>query len=174
MSLRVIRRLIRRLIRPCTGRLPRSAQRLRAGGSDSEAGAAIVEFCFLGVLLMVPLVYVILTVFRLQGAAYGVSSAAREAGRIYVTSDGEEAYDRAVRAAQIAMADHGHSLDAAQVDIACSRPAACRTPEATIRVTVHQQVPLPLIPELFRRVVPTTVRVSADHLEYVDRFRAGR
>jgi Flp pilus assembly protein TadG len=65
-----------------------------------DRGNAIVEFVFLAVLLMVPLVYVLLTVFKVQAAAYAVSSAAREAGRVYATStDLESADDRAFAAA---------------------------------------------------------------------------
>ena len=55
-----------------------------ARGDD---GNAIVEFVYLAVLLMVPLVYVLLTVFQVQRAAFAASSAAREAGRVFVTTE---------------------------------------------------------------------------------------
>ena len=55
---------------------------VRALLRNDDGGNAIIEFVYLAVLLMVPLVYVLLTVFRVQGAAYAVSSAAREAGRV--------------------------------------------------------------------------------------------
>ena len=70
-----------------------------------------MEFVYLAILLMVPLVYVLLTVFRVQGAAYAVSSAAREAGRVYATSESpDDAYERAFAAASIVMADSGLEL----------------------------------------------------------------
>ncbi len=52
-----------------------------------DAGNAVVEFSTLAVLLMVPLVYVLLSVFEVQRASFGVTEAARQAGRAYVTAD---------------------------------------------------------------------------------------
>jgi Flp pilus assembly protein TadG len=144
---------------------------IRARGDDT--GTAIIEFCFLGVLLMVPLVYVVLTVFRLQAASYAVSSAAREAGRVYVTSDATGAPGRAVQAAEIALRDHGLTMASGDVRMSCSDPGHCREAETTVHVRVQHRVPLPLVPEIFGRIVPTSISVSADHVEYVDRFRAG-
>ena len=65
----------------------------------AERGSAIVEFHFLGLLLLVPLVYVLLAVLDVQRASYGVTQAAREAGRIFVATGNEEA---ARLAAQVA------------------------------------------------------------------------
>ena len=53
---------------------------------SGEQGSAVVEFVTLGVLLLVPLIYLVLTVARIQAGAYAVSMAAREAGRAFVTS----------------------------------------------------------------------------------------
>ena len=50
-----------------------------------EEGSAVVEFVALAVLLLIPIIYLILTVGRLQAASYAVSTAAREAARAYVT-----------------------------------------------------------------------------------------
>ena len=46
----------------------------------SDTGNAMVEFTFLGVLLFVPLVYLVLAVLDVQRASYGASAAVREAG----------------------------------------------------------------------------------------------
>ena len=46
----------------------------------------MVEFVFLAVLVMVPLFYLVMTLSRLQAGAYAASTAAREAGRAYVTA----------------------------------------------------------------------------------------
>jgi Flp pilus assembly protein TadG len=147
-------------------------RRLRDEGGDR--GTAIIEFCFLAVLLLVPLTYVILTVFRLQSAAYAVSSASREAGRIFVTSESGSAEGRARAAADLAMADHGYQLAANALDVRCAGRTECLEPGTFVRVRVSHRVPLPLVPAFFDAVVPTSVRVSSEHLEYVDRFRAGR
>ena len=59
--------------------------RLRRGGDD-ERGSAVLEFLVVGVLLTLPVFYLVITLARLQAGAYAVSGAAREAGRMYVTA----------------------------------------------------------------------------------------
>lgn len=144
--------------------------RRAATGDD---GNAIVEFVYLAVLLMVPLVYVLLTVFRVQGAAFAVSSAAREAGRVFATSDGaDDAGPRAFTAASIVMRDSNLPLDAADLRISCSS-SPCLVPGSRVTVVIAYDVSLPLLPRLFDGRAPATVRVTGRHLEVVDRFRVG-
>jgi Flp pilus assembly protein TadG len=140
----------------------------------SDAGNALVEFVYLALLLMVPLVYVLLTVFRVQGAAYAVSGAAREAGRVYVvTTPAEEAPSRALAAASLVMSDAGLSLDPDQLALTCSNNP-CRTPGGTVDVTIDYTVALPFLPRFLSGGAPASVRVNGRHLEVVDRFRALR
>jgi Flp pilus assembly protein TadG len=149
-----------------SGRLRRCARRLR---DEDDDGNAIIEFVYLAVLLMVPLVYVLLTVFRVQGAAYAVSSAAREAGRIYATSEsGEDAYERAFAAASVVMADSGFELSRRQLQIDCDD---CLQPGARVPVVIDYNVDLPLLPRFLDRSAPASLHVSGHHLEVVDRFR---
>jgi hypothetical protein len=141
---------------------------------DDDSGNAIVEFVYLAVLLMVPLVYVLLTVFRVQGATYAVSSATREAGRVFVTApSGDVADGRAVTAASIVMADSHLTLRPRDLDIRCSaRP--CLVPGETVEVTIGYDVALPFLPSLLTRSGRGSVHVTGRHLEVVDRFRAAR
>lgn len=146
--------------------------RLLRRGLHGDAGNALVEFVYLAVLLMVPLVYVLLTVFRVQGAAYAVSSAAREAGRVYATSESVgDAGDRAFTAATIVMRDSSLRLGAGDLRITCSS-ARCLAPGSRVRVVIEHDVSLPLLPRLFDGRAPATVRVTGEHVELVDRFRA--
>ena len=62
-------------------RLRRTATR-----TSGEQGSALVEFVFLAVLMMVPLIYLVMVLARLQAGSYAASAAVREAGRAYVTS----------------------------------------------------------------------------------------
>ena len=147
----------------------------RAGARRAvgDAGNAMLEFCFLGLLLMVPLTYVMLTVFHVQSAAYAAASATREAARAVTTTDaGGDPWPRAFQAAQLAMGDHGLELAPDQLDIACSTDP-CLAAAGTVRATVEVRVALPLMPRVLGDVVPASVRVHASHLQYVDRFRAG-
>ena len=142
----------------------------RLSGDD---GNAIVEFVLLAVLLMVPLVYLLLTVFRVQGAAYAVSNAVREAGRVYVgTADGADAQQRALIAARIVMSDSRLPLRGDQLEITCSH-TPCLTPGATVDVSIDYAVALPFLPRLFDGA-PASARVGSRHVEVVDRFRPAR
>ena len=72
-------------------------QRGRRGAG--ERGAAVVELLVVFLTLLVPLVYVMVVMADVQRALLATSSAAREAGRVYVTgSDRLEAERRAAQA----------------------------------------------------------------------------
>jgi Flp pilus assembly protein TadG len=136
-----------------------------------DAGNAIVEFVFLAVLLMVPLVYLLVTVFRVQAGAYAASSAARESGRVFATAASVDvAADRAYAAAAIVMRDSGLTLDRDELRVTCSSDP-CLEPGSRVTVVVTQRVGLPLVPRVLGRA-PASVRVSSEHVEVVDRYRA--
>ncbi len=137
-----------------------------------DDGNAIVEFVYLAVLLMVPLVYVLLTVFQVQRAAFAASSAAREAGRVFVTAeDVAVAEERARTAAGIVLGDSGLSLDDDDLRISCSS-SPCLEPGSRVVVVVAHRVTLPLLPKVFGDRGPASVTVASEHLEVVDRYRA--
>ncbi len=46
-----------------------------------EDGSALVELVWLGILLLVPLLWIVVSVFEVQRGAFAVSGAARAAGR---------------------------------------------------------------------------------------------
>jgi Flp pilus assembly protein TadG len=147
------------------------AVRRRAVAGNAQSGNAIVEFVYLAVLLLVPLVYVLITVFRVQASSYAVSSAAREAGRVYATSSSiDEADGRAFAAARMVMADSNLPLDSDQLRITCSTNP-CLQPGSQVDVVVTYNVALPLVPRFFSDRAPASVHVTSSHLEVVDRYR---
>ena len=148
--------------------------RLRAR-SRGERGSAVVEFVWLVLLLMVPLVYLLLAVFDVQRASYGASAASRAAGRAFVLApDQQTAYVRAEAAARVALADQGVDMSAAGVHVTCSpTPAQCLTPGSMITVAVTVQQPVPLTPDVLGDSRPT-VRVSSSHVEPYGTFREAR
>jgi hypothetical protein len=136
----------------------------------AERGSAVVEFVVLAVLMLIPLVYLVLTMARLQAGSFAVSQAAREAGRAFVTSPaGESSTVRAGMAARIAFMDHSFE-DSGRLVIACDG-SPCLRPDGQVETTATVAVPLPLVPSFVRDVVPLSVAVSASHLSTVDRFR---
>ena len=97
--------------------MTRRAGRGSAGGttappaaavSGAERGAAVVELLVVFLTLLVPLVYVMVVMADVQRALLATSSAAREAGRVYVTgSDGVDAERRARVAYQEVLGTYG-------------------------------------------------------------------
>ena len=138
-----------------------------------DDGSAIVEFTFLAVLFMVPLLYLLLTVFQVQRAAYAVTAATREAGRAFVTapSDGV-GLDRAYAAAGVSLADHDLTLDASAMTIDCTAGASCLSPGSSVTVTMEVEVPLPFVPALWDGSFAAAVPVRATHVQVVDTYRS--
>lgn len=133
-----------------------------------DDGSAMLEFVYLSLLLLVPLVYVLTTVFQVQRAAFGVTEAARQAGRAYTTAASDaEGRAHADAAAHLAMTDQGVALDA---PVVLSAPDGV-APGSVVRVQVVQRVPLPLVGGLFRGVVPPNIPVRATSVAVVDRFK---
>jgi hypothetical protein len=136
-----------------------------------EGGSALVEFVFLGVLLLVPLVYLVMTLARLQAGAYAASTAAREGARGFVTAtSNQSAEPRARAAARLAFEDQGFFPADGDVTLGCDGDP-CLRPEGRVEVQATVRVPLPFVPAFARDLVPLEVPVSASHVGVVDRFR---
>lgn len=135
-----------------------------------DAGSASVEFLAVGVILLVPLVYLALALGQIQHAVLGVEGAARHAARTIAHADSHAAgLAAADRALLVAMADAGLANDAVRVAIACAPvAAACDTPRGTVTVTVDATVPLPLAPPGV--AVGLAVPVSAHAVQPVSAF----
>lgn len=140
-----------------------------------ERGTAVVEFSWLAILLLVPLIYVLLAVFDVQRASYGATAATRAAGRAFVIGPGEsgvgESRERAFQAARIAMADQGMDLARDQLAITCS--PACLEPGSTVTVVLSTSVPLPLIPDFLGDDRPA-VQIKSEHTESYGDYRESK
>ena len=94
----------------------------------TESGSAVVEVVWLGILLLLPMVWIVLSVFEVQRGAFGVTAAARAAGRAYALApDDATGAQQAKAAAAVAMADQG--LD--DTPVADPRGPAASWPTAT-------------------------------------------
>ena len=148
---------------------------LRRRGSRDQAGTALVETIWLGLLLLVPLVYLLLAVFDVQRASYGVSAATRAAGRAYVLApDVGTAQARAAQAAAVALRDQGLDLPPGAMAVSCLPGAgSCLQPGSSVQVTLSVQVPLPFVPDALGGAAPS-IRVSSTHLAPYGSYREGR
>ncbi len=136
-----------------------------------EEGSALVEFVFLAVLMLVPIVYLVLVLGRLQAGALAVEQGTREAGRAFVTApDQASAAGRARAAAALAYGDQGFDpAGAVDLTITCGT-TPCLSAGARVRVTGVVTVVLPGVPRFLTRAVPLQVRLRATHIATVDRF----
>ena len=113
----------------------------------SEEGSALVEFIFLGLVLLVPVIYLIVTAGQVQGAAFAAVGAAESAAKVYADAEDPETGERRARvAAELAFTDFGFQPEKMLLDISCS--AQCLTPGSTVTALVSFDVPLPLNPGL--------------------------
>jgi hypothetical protein len=143
-------------------------------GATADRGSAAVEFIAIGVLLMVPLVYLVVAMGRIQAASFAADSSAREAARAFVTTADEvEGRRRAVAAVRLGLLDQGFT-DPQEADLVleCETPTACLTPGDRIRVRVEVRVVLPGVPSFVDNAFSTAVTVRAGHVAVVDEFRA--
>ncbi len=140
-----------------------------------DDGTALVEFTYLSVLLLIPLVYVMLLVFSLQRAAFAVSAAAREAGRAYVTADSDASGRvRAERSVELTLADHRIDGGTLQIDppAVLSGTAPGLPPTRGVQVRVRHVVRLPVFGDLFGRLRLGSIPVTGEHFATFDTYRA--
>ncbi|HEX4017379.1 MAG TPA: hypothetical protein VHX15_11645 [Frankiaceae bacterium] len=138
-----------------------------------DEGSALIEFVGLAVLLLIPLVYLLLSVFLVQRAAFAVTQAAREAGRAYVTAPSTTAAaTRAAYAARLALSSQGVtagvSLRYVATGSGCGSAAdgaASLQPGARFVVCVRTQAALPL---------GGSVTVNGQYAVNVDTYRTAR
>ena len=137
-----------------------------------ETGTASLEFITAGLVLLVPLVYLVITMSALQGAAFAVEGASRQAARVFVESPTPaEAESGARRAVEFALADYGLDTDDVEMSITCTpHPDACLTRRGFVTVDVSTRVTLPLVPPVLDLDVPLSVALSSSATQQVSRF----
>ena len=100
----------------------------------------------MGVILLVPLVYAVVTALTVEKAAFAVTAATREAGRVYVREGADDAaYRDAFEAAQVVMRDQGLDLRDGDLEISCEYDP-CATSGGLVHIRINRQVDLPLVP----------------------------
>jgi hypothetical protein len=141
----------------------------RRRGDD---GSAVVEFCLLVVLLLVPLVYLVVALSRLEAGAFAVQRAAREAGRAFVTGvDDRDGQTRGRAASELAFADLGFGSADHTVELGCGH-ADCHVPESRVEVLAVLDVRLPAVPRGLDRAIPLHLELRARQVVTIDRFVA--
>lgn len=150
--------------------MPRS-KRWSEGRVTREQGSASLEFLTAGLILLVPLVYLVVALSAIQSGALAVEGAARQAARVFVHApDADEAAARATRAIQFGLGDYGLDAADASVRVDCEAAAECLTRRSAVTVTVTILVALPLVPDVLSLRDVTSVPVEASATQTVSRF----
>ena len=148
--------------------------RARLTGERSDRGSAVVEFLGVALVLLLPVLYLVLTVGRVQAATFAVEGASREAARAFATAPSSDDGARLASAAvALALGDQGFAPTPDGLRIACSWES-CLEPGGEVTAHVRLDVPLPLVPEFVQGVVPLSVPVEARHVASVDAYAARR
>lgn len=137
-----------------------------------DEGSASIEFITVGILMLVPTVYLVLALASIQSASFAVEGAARQASRVFVQAEtvaqGQAAASRAIA---VTLADYGLDAADARVEISCRpNPTDCLTRRGYVTVAITMVAPLPFFPAVLDADIPAGVPIDSVATEQVSRF----
>ena len=143
--------------------------------ATDDEGSAALEFITVGLILLVPLVYLIVALGVIQEQTLGVEAAARHTARVVsLAPDAETAAARGEQVIAGIVQEYGLDPDAVAVDLSCIPAGAeCPAAGATVTVTVAARVTLPLMPSLFGLDRSTAIPVEAAAVQKISRLWGG-
>ena len=147
-------------------------RRSNRSSEPDDVGSAALEFIVVGLLLLVPLVYLVVALGAIQTHALGAEAAARHLARTVSTaSDSRDAQQRADRVLSAVAEEYGMDADELRVGLSCSPAGSdCPTAGATLVVTVGTRVALPLVPPVLGLDRVARIPVEAIAVQKVSRF----
>lgn len=142
----------------------------------NDDGSAALEFITVGVILLVPLVYLVIALGVIQEQTLGVEAAARHTAR--VISQAPDVPTAEVRSDAVlagVVAEYGMDADAVRVGMTCV-PAGvdCPSAGATVIVTVATRVSLPFVPPVFGLDRIAAIPVEASSAQKMSRLWGDR
>ncbi|TDE97671.1 pilus assembly protein [Occultella glacieicola] len=145
--------------------------RLERSG-EAERGSAVVEFLGVSLVLLVPIVYLIITLGRIEAAGFAAEGAARDAGRLISDAETmEEGLALATLAVELAFADQGITVDGDRILTVTCAEDPCLTPGSFIHLRIDTTVSLPGAPAFMADALPMEVAIEAEAMTAVDTYR---
>ena len=137
-----------------------------------QRGSALVELVWLGILLLVPMLWIVLSVFEVQRGAFGVSAAARAAGRAFALApDDVTGRARGEQVARLALVDQGITDPRFTLTVTCTPyPADCHRGTSVITVRIDSGVQLPLLPDVLGGGAPSFA-LDASHTVPIGQYQ---
>jgi len=142
--------------------------RVASSWAGDERGSAALEFIAVGVLMLVPLAYLVIALATVQAQTLGIEAAARFAARTVASGADPAAVARTIA--------EQYDIDPARIDvsIACTPvPQPCPAAGATVVLSVRTEVQLPFLPEVFGLDALTSVPIEASAAHKVSRYGDG-
>lgn len=133
-----------------------------------ETGSASLEFIGAGVLLLVPLVYLIIALAQIQSHTFGVDAAARYATR--VLAQNPATLDALGSNVTVIAQQYGLSPENIRVTVSCVDPGPCPAPGGLVTVTVTALSPLPLMPSFLTHSGGASVTLTASSTHRVSEY----
>lgn len=151
---------------------PSTDETQAAPEDDPERGSAALEFIIVGLILLVPLVYLVVALGLIQGQSLGAEAGARHIARAVSTAaDAADAGDRADLVLESVVREYGLDRDQVSLSLTC-RPAGGECPRAgaTLVVTLRTTVALPLVPPVLGLDRLASIPLEASAAQKVSRF----
>lgn len=152
--------------------MPPTNRSTDATPDDSERGSAALEFILVGLILLVPLVYLVVSLGLIQGQSLGAEAGARHIART-VSHAPDDASARSAAESVLASVVDEYGIDPASVDVAMEcipASAPCPNAGATVVVTVRTRVALPLVPPVLGLDRLASIPIEASSAQKVSRF----
>lgn len=149
-------------------------RRLRRSRSRScERGSALVEFCWVGLILFIPITWIVISVFEVQQGAFAVNGAARAAARAYALApDDATGAARAQAVVDQTLADQGGKGQIGKVHVSCEPfPHDCHAGTSLITVRIESSVTIPFLPAVLADS-QRSFRLTAKHTVPIGQFVA--
>ncbi|QIK74101.1 hypothetical protein [Nocardioides piscis] len=142
-------------------------------GASGESGSALVEFCWVGLILFIPITWIVLSVFEVQRGAFALNGAARAAARAYALApDDSVGAARAQAVVEQTLLDQGVMGQSGKVSISCEPfPDNCHTGTSVITLRVESGVTIPFLPEVLAQG-RRSFRLTATHTVPIGQFVA--
>ena len=138
---------------------------------EHERGSAPLEFIGVGLLLLVPLVYLVIALGAIQQQTLGAEAAARHAARaISLAPDAASALARGDAVIASVVREYRMPEAAVSVGIECTPQGSnCPHAGATVRVVIQSQVSLPFMPSFLGLDDLATIPIGAEAVQKVSR-----
>lgn len=131
---------------------------------SADSGTAVIEFIFASIVLLIPVIYLMLTLSQLQAAGYATTSAAMSASRI-AARDANPSKARAQAVAKMHFADFGLPDAPTSITYSCAGP--CGHAGSLVTARVETKVSLPGFPLLFGTERAPHITLRANHTDVV-------